>query len=473
MQPAVHAARGRRGALPVAAHAAVHPAGPGLLSRACHYRPVRAVAACRSQGAASTTGPGQRGWRAAGAGVVGACAARQQGASLQASTLSFITPCNVAAPLQTYWLLLAISQDLPKDAHVAALRDACEQAALEGHWQLPFKQSRLPAPLSVSPGKRGGSGGLGHTLSPLLLSPSDSFTARSSSRMPLSPDGDSRPMSPDGLGGGLYSSVFMDTGVEGLIYNATPPSDRHEQPPHDLRAVRWGGLKWECHWRVCGGNALLRLLLPLLVAAVSAAATTAAAAGPLWCCGLTFAAATGSAASPGFYEAVASRCMIDGKPTCCWCIWGDMSLTQPCQPSADALARTTFPFLPMPNCRQRVATSPRASQGCLLEGPGRPLLPLRVDVQRVTSLQEELGAGEGVSALLLRSATAGEDGGPGVVLQSEGLDAVGGGSPSPALLFSPPNSPRRRQTTFGATLDFVETLCQASSSLTAFQRRLV
>ena len=152
--------------------------------------------------------------------------------------------------------------------------------------------------------------------------------------------------------------------------------------------------------------------------------------------------------------------------------------------------------------------SPRSSQGALLEGPGHPLLPVRTasrpplpgDASRhVSSLQEELGSGEGVSSLLLRSSTAGEGGGPGVVLQADEGVAPGGVAsaaalaaaqrpPLPLLLqaqaqaqaqaagqaagqvFSPPNSPRRRQTTFGATLDFVETLCQASASLTAFQR---
>lgn len=33
---------------------------------------------------------------------------------------------------------------------------------------------------------------------------------------------------------------------------------------------------------------------------------------------------------------------------------------------------------------------------------------------------------------------------------------------------SPPSSPRLRQTTFGATLDFIEALCDASSGLTSF-----
>lgn len=35
-------------------------------------------------------------------------------------------------------------------------------------------------------------------------------------------------------------------------------------------------------------------------------------------------------------------------------------------------------------------------------------------------------------------------------------------------LSDPPSSPRLRQSTFGATLDFIEALCDASSGLTAF-----
>ncbi len=45
---------------------------------------------------------------------------------------------------------------------------------------------------------------------------------------------------------------------------------------------------------------------------------------------------------------------------------------------------------------------------------------------------------------------------PGVVLASDVAD------------LSPPSSPRLRQTTFGATLDFIEALCDASSGLTSF-----
>ena len=40
----------------------------------------------------------------------------------------------------------------------------------------------------------------------------------------------SRPTSPDGLGGGLYSSYTMGTGLEGLIC-ASPSAVRHERAP--------------------------------------------------------------------------------------------------------------------------------------------------------------------------------------------------------------------------------------------------
>ena len=43
--------------------------------------------------------------------------------------------------MQTYWLLLAISQDQPKNKYVAELRDRCERAALEGYWVRPLLHS--------------------------------------------------------------------------------------------------------------------------------------------------------------------------------------------------------------------------------------------------------------------------------------------------------------------------------------------
>ena len=174
--------------------------------------------------------------------------------------------------VKTYWLLLAISQDNPRNTHVAGLRDRCEQAGLEGHWDLPFKDARLPAPVfsngvlsryhkrpatnntsqpttplldrSSAFAMSNGGGGRNVT-SPMAVSsspfsgggggdgvlPQDMFNIQGVSPdvLPLlsqwrsgalSPDVPSRPLSPDGLGNGLFSSVFMDTGVEGLIYES-------------------------------------------------------------------------------------------------------------------------------------------------------------------------------------------------------------------------------------------------------------
>ena len=211
-------------------------------------------------------------------------------------------------------------------------------------------------------------------------------------------------MSPDGLGGGLYSSVFMDTGVEGLI-----------QAPPDHRSLR------ETRQHVVSPQPSS---LDLAGDADAAAGRGAGRRG----------APAGGAADP----------------------------------------------------RTRREPAP--------PGAAEPLL-LR---ERFEGLRVELGSGEGVTSLLERSSTAGEGerarcacfaqlpgpgwapppgkllkvqalmcaagGGPGVV-HSGGETPPGGASPA----FSPPSSPRRRQTTFGATLDFIEALCTASSGLTAFQ----
>lgn len=45
----------------------------------------------------------------------------------------------------------------------------------------------------------------------------------------------SRPTSPDGLGGGIYSSYTMGAGLEGLICASPPPArDGHVRYTHDL-----------------------------------------------------------------------------------------------------------------------------------------------------------------------------------------------------------------------------------------------
>lgn len=83
--------------------------------------------------------------------------------------------------------------------------------------------------------------------------------------------------------------------------------------------------------------------------------------------------------------------------------------------------------------------------------------------ERIQSLRRELGEGEGVSALLERSAKNTAAG--MVAAEDEGLmsdDEFGGRPMSPLT--------RLRYDTFGATLDFVDALCDASSALTNYSQ---
>ncbi|KAK9814469.1 hypothetical protein WJX72_006450 [[Myrmecia] bisecta] len=246
--------------------------------------------------------------------------------------------------VKVYWLLLAISQDHPKNKYVADLRDKCERAALEGYWEPPFRDPKL-LPLSprgaiysppTSPTYCGnGRGMLSPSYHDRRMRPNNfdrfaSPNARWGSPEPFtppnahrwaSPDGTSRPTSPDGLGGGIFSSYTMGQGLEGLI---------------------------------CASPSTVRL----------------------------------------------SRHSQSGSR-------GELS-------NGDTPAGHS---------------------------------------DRVSKLRKELGEGEGVTALLEKSRRASEG-----VLQT---------SDEPEIM-SPPSSPRLRQTTFGATLDFIEALCDASAGLTAF-----
>ena len=127
---------------------------------------------------------------------------------------------NIAVKI--YWILLAIAQDRPGDEGLAKLRDRCELAGLAGHWQLPFKDAALPAPLprrmnrfmrysqNGQPSVHGSAELMGSSPDPLM-----------ETRHSLEAGG--RDVSPDGLGTGLFSSVFVDTGVEGLLYDEPGP----------------------------------------------------------------------------------------------------------------------------------------------------------------------------------------------------------------------------------------------------------
>ena len=131
--------------------------------------------------------------------------------------------------MKTYWLLLAISQDNPKNTHVISLLEICEQAALGGHWEVPFKHLRLPPmspPLPKTVGNRFLPTPVGSLRTPSILRAS--LEDGSFNSVLPSPSDVERPSSPDGLAGGIYSSLFMDTGMEGLLIDQPPNTESSE-----------------------------------------------------------------------------------------------------------------------------------------------------------------------------------------------------------------------------------------------------
>ena len=448
--------------------------------------------------------------------------------------------------VKTYWLLLAISQDNPKNTHVAALRDHCEHAGLEGHWEMPFKETRLPSPLVVagtnggifgrgnnnynydnnydddnsgggilnkytqSHGKQGTStpergpgqgpspflttpkaGGLpppptttttqnlnaasaslgrqsrdgdgGGGMAPMASSPigmngsglpeirttmvtatptkamamaalttslgninrhnSNYNHTNSSSRGAspdiysdninrisrwrsgtLSPDIPSRPLSPDGLGDGIHSSVFMDTGVEGLLYDAEPsPMQRQQDTPSVSGGGRGGGGEYSNTTTTGGGGGGRQ---------------------------------RGGEESYSSYTtgSLSNSMNLDSTP-------GSSTATSGLGRGAaafGAVSSSSLQLAPVNGHAQNKTTTTTTAVGNAGNGTEK-------NNSKGTTTMRGSNSADASTATTSTSTTF--------------------SSSDP----SPPNSPRRRETTFGATLDFVEALCTASSNLTVFQ----
>ncbi|CAD7700802.1 unnamed protein product [Ostreobium quekettii] len=237
--------------------------------------------------------------------------------------------------VKVFWLFKAISQD-PKYKHVAEVLDKCEKAALNGSWELPFKDPALQ-PLSPNSEDISSGGALfSHALSArshgkLSQDGLDDFHGSGANSSPYresSPE-TPRPFSP--MGGGspsLCSSIDMGQGLEGLIGSSNP-----------------------------------------------------------------------------YLKGLVSECMEAER---------------------------------LPSQELSVDTDMSSS----------------ANFERCRMLRQELGEGEGVTALLEKSCKNAAQCGSGLVIATE--DEV---------LDEPPSSPRLRQTTFGATLDFIDALCDASSGL--------
>lgn len=128
--------------------------------------------------------------------------------------LAALCASSLRIAVKVYWLLSAIAQDQPKNKAVGELRDNCERAALEGSWEPPFRDNKL-LPLSPPRSRLPISPSYGSSLMS-RLSRENIVISPGGSRC-TSPEAPTRPTSPDGLGGGMYTSYGMSQGLEGLI----------------------------------------------------------------------------------------------------------------------------------------------------------------------------------------------------------------------------------------------------------------
>lgn len=275
--------------------------------------------------------------------------------------------------VKTYWLLLAIAQDQPKNKYVENLKDRCEQAALEGYWEPPFRDTRL-----------------------LPMSPNNSFIARHG---PLSPTVVSPPTSP------------------------TPGSSH----PHQYRGEEGhSGFSVMSLERSFGGGSVPNL------AELRSSVPGGAGMGPLV-----------PGLSPGFSP-------LAGPPGELRSLRDRYSSPEPERPlSPDGLGRTIYSCNAVgQRIDQMYLNAPLSPGGSTVGSPrgseaaGRAFSPPPVQREWHSKLQLDIPedyAAHDFSGLM-----------------------------SPTNPLSPPSSPRLRHATFGATLDFVEALCTASSNLTEF-----
>lgn len=124
----------------------------------------------------------------------------------------------------------------------------------------------------------------------------------------------------------------------------------------------------------------------------------------------------------------------------------------------EAAQRPTSAFTAQSVASAAIAAPPNSMKGVI---PGASVTASIAD--RIQALKRELGEGEGVSALLERAKQQGMA--PVAAVEDDGLF-------SDDELSNRPMSPlsRLRYDTFGATLDFVDALCYASSSLTNYSQ---
>ncbi|GIL89846.1 hypothetical protein Vretimale_19274 [Volvox reticuliferus] len=386
-------------------------------------------------------------------------------------------------PLQAQWLLLALCQDHPKSRALESFRDQAYKAALEGKWEVPIRTAKLD-PLSPHTSQQ---------LSPPFCSPTNSYmvthlaqaaTQAITREMLLPPPQPYRPcydpddivatqppgsmvMSPPGAASGAVKPPGGDGGAAPAALQRKRsgalvcllPAEQHVGPEPSAAADKTGlGIVAAA----VAAQQEQQLQAPKTVEVADGAKSTwldssgVAAFAPVI---KTSVAATTSVSFNGVIPTGNGPAVVDSEycaiamsePRGPGPVATSSAISAPVAGAAAAVARVTS------------ATATTGAVGCPVRPPGGPSLPVASITDRIQALKRELGEGEGVSALLERAKQQGMA--PVAAMED---DAV----LSDDELSNRPMSPlsRLRFDTFGATLDFVETLCDASSSLTSYSQ---
>jgi phosphatidylinositol 4-kinase B len=352
--------------------------------------------------------------------------------------------------------------------HVVELLDYCEGAALEGHWQLPFKQSKLP---------------------PLSPPPRPSITINKSNKQK---DSGGRRLLPTIIGS-------ITKGGARLLLNRASSADEHNSGDADGAGNRHqrrshSHTKQHKHSNTMNSNnsTQIRGGSPPIFGSSPVATTPTTN----MTTGLTLSPSRPSSPdglAGGIYSSVFMDAGMEG-------LFLDdgggssMSDDGPVTPSGPSfsggggggvldLESSSEMGTPSPTHLQRhnsnnyTSVSSRLAMGSDTTSTtsrcSRPHIGNGLPLVHVTPLRSAVPPLEGLEDIEQQQqqqyGNDDDDSNKRIMTQSSSINiALDTSTAFPP--FSPSNSPtKRRQTTFGATLDFVEALCTASSGLTAFR----
>ncbi|GLI62236.1 hypothetical protein VaNZ11_004831 [Volvox africanus] len=388
--------------------------------------------------------------------------------------------------IKAQWLLLALCQDHPKSRPLESFRDQAYKAALEGKWEVPIRTAKLD-PLSPHTSQQ---------ISPPFCSPSNSYitshlaqaaTQANAREGPLPPPQPYRPcydpddtvatqppgsmvMSPPGAASGAVKPAGGDgdTAPAALQRKRSGalvcllPAEQHAAPEPSAAAATAD--------KTALGIATAAVVTQQQRQQLQVPKALEVADGdkPAWLESSGVAAFTPAIKT----SAVATKSVpLNGvipsgnAPANVGSEYCSIATSEPLGPgSVTASAAISAPVAAAAAvARVTLATVTAGSVGCPVRPLGAPGVPAASILDRIQALKRELGEGEGVSALLERAKQQGMA--PVAAMED---DAV----LSDDELSNRPMSPlsRLRFDTFGATLDFVETLCDASSSLTSYSQ---